>query len=499
MGDKLRRKTLQHMQEQVQGKSLVKSLSWPHLVALGIGGIIGSGIYTLIGAAADKAGPALLIAFIIAGIVCACAAFAYAELATMIPVSGGAYTYAYTACGEIMAWIVGWSTIFGFLLVSGVVASGWSAYCSPYFVHLLSSAGIDLPYWALHSYGTIDAVTGEQGLVNIPAAVIVFLVAAFLLLGTKESAVINAVLVALKVGALLLFAAVALPYFDGSNLHPINADGTQGFMPYGFFKTITSDGIERGVMAAAAALFFAFYGFDTVATAAEETKKPERDLSIGIIGSLASCIIVYIFVSLAALGAMPFTDFANKGDVLAFVLRGLNQDWAAGIIAIVAGVALPTVILTFFYAQTRLLFTMGRDRLLPEGFAKMGEKGTPVGTILFTAALMALISAFVPIAKIADYANAGPLFTFAMVSVCMLILRYKYPDAERGFKVPAVWLIGVLGVLGCAYLFWNLPNATKYGFLGWNIIGLLIYYAYGRRKSVMIAHSKAERQDSAAI
>ncbi|KAA6404648.1 amino acid permease [Candidatus Tokpelaia sp.] len=484
MVDKLRRKTLAQMSGQLKGKGLVPSLGWPHLVALGIGGIIGTGIYTLIGTAADKAGPAVLLAFIIAGIVCTCAAFAYAELATMIPVAGGAYTYTYTACGEILAWAVGWSTIFGFLLVASVVASGWSAYCSPYFVHLFSTLGIDLPYWALHVYGSVDAASGAHGFINLPAVVVVFIVAGFLLLGTRESALVNAVLVVLKVGALLLFAAVALCYFNSENMHPVNADGTQGFMPYGFFKEFTADGVERGVMAAAAAVFFAFYGFDTVATAAEETKNPERNLSIGIIGSLMGCILIYIFVSLAAVGAMPFTEFAHQGDVLAFVLRRLDNDWAAGIIAIIAGLALPTVILAFFYAQTRLLFTMGRDRLVPAGFAKIGESGTLIGTIIFTAVLMALIAGFFPIAKIADYANAGPLFTFAMVSVCLLILRRQYPMAPRAFKVPYVWFVGITGILGCAYLFWNLPNETRLGFLGWNILGFAVYFAYGRRKSI---------------
>lgn len=480
--DRLRRKTLSHISGQTENKTLAKTLSWPHLVALGVGGIIGTGIYTLIGAAADKAGPAVLLSFIIAGLICACAAFAYAELATMIPAAGGAYTYSYTACGELIAWFVGWSTLFGFLLTASMVASGWSAYCAPYFISWLQHCGINLPHALLHPYGAGFAA-GEEGIINLPAVFLVFLVALFLLRGTKTSALVNAVLVALKVGALLLFVAVALPHFSAGNLAPVNADGTAGFMPYGFLRHSGADGIERGVMAAAALVFFAFYGFDTVANAAEEAKNPARDLSLGIIGSLGICIAVFLIVSLAAVGAMPFTQFADKGDVLAFVLRALRQDWAASIIALIAGLALPTVLLAFFYALTRLLFTMGRDRLIPGYFAEMGERGTPAGTVLFTALLMALISGLFPIAKLADYVNAGPLFTFAMVGVCLLILRYKYPQAERGFRVPAVWLIGLGGIFGCAYLFWNLPAATKLGFLAWNGAGLAVYLLYGCRKS----------------
>jgi len=495
MADRLRRKTLNYISKQADNDGgLVKTLSWPHLVALGMGSIIGTGIYTLIGIAAGKAGPAVLIAFIIAGIICTCAAFAYAELATMIPVAGGAYAYTYTACGELLAWLVGWSTLFGFLLTASVVASGWSAYCSPYFVHLFADMGINISQRLLHPYGAVvDAATGATAIVNLPAVFITLLIAALLLRGTRESAFVNAVLVALKVGALLLFVAVALPFFKDANLHPVNPDGTSGFMPYGFTKEFTADGIERGVMAAAAAVFFAFYGFDTVATAAEETKNPERNLSIGIIGSLMGCIIVYIAVTLAAVGAMPFSSFAEKGDVLAFVLKALHLRWAAAVIAIVAGIALPTVLLAFFYAQSRLLFTLGRDHLLPEIFAQMNIRGVPVVTVLISALVIALTAGFFPITKIADCANAGPLFTFAMVGICMLLLRYKYPAAARGFKTPWVWPVGIVGVGGCAYLFWNLPHDTQLVFLLWSLAGLAIYFCYGYRKSGL-AEFNAERQ-----
>jgi len=483
MAGKLRCKTLAHTSGQTESRALAKTLSWPHLVALGVGAIIGTGIYTLIGTAADKAGPAILLAFMIAGFVCACAAFAYAELASMVPAAGGAYTYSYMACGELVAWVVAWSTIFGFVLTASLVASGWSAYCAPYLVRGLAHWGVDVPPMLLHPYGA--APDGQMGFINLPAVFLVFLVGLFLLRGTQTSAMVNAVLVVLKLAALFLFVAIAFPYFSSANLAPVNPDGTYGFMPYGFFRHIGADGIERGVMAAAALVFFAFYGFDTVANAAEEAKNPARDLAIGIIGSLSICILVFLIVSLAAVGAMPFSRFADKGDVLAFVLREVRQERAAAIIAIVAGLALPTVLLAFFYALTRLLFTMGRDRLIPPYFARMGERGTPAGTVLLTALLMALIAGFFPITKLADYVNAGPLFTFAMVGVCMLALRRKYPAVPRGFKTPCAWPVGLIGIAGCGYLFWNLPLNTQFGFLLWNLAGLGLYFAYGYRRSIL--------------
>jgi len=484
MADILRRKTIAEIRAHSAAKSLVPSLGWPHLVALGVGAVVGSGIYILIGTAADKAGPAVLLAFIISGVVCACTAFAYAELATMIPISGGAYTYAYTACGEIIAWLVGWSTIFGFLLSVCFVAVGWASYCTPYITAFLQDYGVHLPYWLLHARGTVDAVTGAQGFVNLPAIAIIFIIAALLLVGTKESVLINSALVVMKIAALLLFVMMALPYFQAENFTP--------FMPYGFTKTIGADGVERGVMAAAAMVFLAFYGFDTVATAAEETRNPERNLSIGIIGSLGAVIIIYMLVCVAALGAVNYTVFAHEGDVLSFVLRQIGSGRAAGLVALVAVMALPTVILTLFYALTRLLFTIGRDGLLPARLAHMSKSGTPIVTTLVTAGIAAAVAGFLPFDKIVVYANAGPLFLFASVGLSLLILRKKEAQAARGFKAPCAGLVGIVAILGCIYLFWNLPGKTQFGFLIWNCAGLAVYFAYGRRKS-LLAGNRPER------
>ncbi len=287
-----RRKSLDSVTVHEAGRRLIPTLSWPHLIALGIGAIVGTGIYTLIGVGANLAGPAVLISFAIAGAVCACAALSYAELSTMMPAAGSAYTYSYSALGEVFAWVVGWSLILEYSLVVSTVAVGWSGYFVGFleWVHTQFGWNVHLPAWLAAGPHV------EGGMINLPAIIITWLVAGMLMAGTKESATLNAILVVFKLIALAIFVAVALPAFDSANLQP--------FMPYGFAKSMGPDGVEHGVMAAAAIIFFAFYGFDAISTAAEETKNPGRDLSIGIIGSMIGCTIVYVLVALAAVGAM---------------------------------------------------------------------------------------------------------------------------------------------------------------------------------------------------
>lgn len=474
MADWLRRKNVAQVQNHEEDRQLVPTLAWPHLVALGIGGIVGTGIYTLIGVGVDRAGPAILLAFVIAGFISACSAFAYAELATMMPVSGGAYTYTYAAFGEVLAWVVGWSLILEYSLVVSTVAVGWSAYVAGF----LNGLGVQLPYWLMAGLHSVDPVTGEHGLINLPAVLIVFVVAGMLIVGTKESALLNGILVIVKIAALLLFVAVALPHFDPKNLEP--------FMPFGFVKTLSPDGVERGVMAAAAIIFFAFYGFDTVATAAEETKNPKRDLSIGIVGSLTGCVTIYMLVGLAAVGALHYTLFAHSAEPLALILRNLHSFMTAKVIAVAAIVALPTVLLAFFYGQTRIFFAMGRDGLLPYGLSKVNSKtGTPVATTIFTAIVIAFFAGIARLDEIAALANAGTLIAFAAVGACLLVLRLREPDALRKFRVPGAWVIGPLAILGCIYLFFSLPAKTQYWFLLWNIAGIALYVVYGRWASRM--------------
>ncbi|MGB3317409.1 MAG: amino acid permease [Sphingopyxis granuli] len=462
----LRRKVIE---TEGRGDQLVRTLSWPHLVALGVGAIVGTGILTLIGVGADKAGPAVILSFAVAGIICACAALAYAEMATMIPASGSAYTYSYVVIGELIAWIVGWSLILEYSLVVSAVAVGWSGYAAPL---LQSWAGMPMALMQGPELG---------GIVNLPAIAIIALVAGMLLYGTRESATVNAILVLVKIAALAVFVAVALPAFDAANLEP--------FSPYGFAKHMGPDGVERGVMAAAAIIFFAFYGFDAIATAAEETKNPDRDLKIGIVGSMIACVAIYIAVAVAAVGAVAYGRFANSPEPLALILRELGQPLAAHYLAISAVIALPTVILAFFYGQSRIFFTMARDGLLPEGLAKLSRRGTPVRITIFTALVVAVLAGFIPLGELAALANAGTLAAFTAVSLCMLIMRRRAPDAPRTFRAPMPWVVGIVAMLGCVYLFFSLPVNTQIWFCVWNAAGLAVYFLYARKRALAAAAS----------
>ncbi|HEV2747543.1 MAG TPA: amino acid permease [Allosphingosinicella sp.] len=442
---------------------LKQTLSWPHLVALGVGAIVGTGILTLIGVGADKAGPAVIVSFAIAGLICACAALAYAEMATMIPASGSAYTYSYVVIGELFAWVVGWSLILEYSLVVSAVAVGWSGYAAP-----LLQAWLGVP---------MSLMQGPElgGIVNLPAIFIIAVIAGLLIYGTRESATLNAVLVLVKIVALIVFVAVALPYFNAANLEP--------FSPYGFPKTVSADGVERGVMAAAAIIFFAFYGFDAIATAAEEAKNPARDLAIGIVGSMLVCVAIYMAVAAAAVGALAYTRFANSPEPLALILRELGQGGAATYLAASAVIALPTVILAFFYGQSRIFFVMARDRLLPPALAKVSARGSPVRITLFTAVVVGAIAGFFPLEDIAALANAGTLTAFMAVALCMLIMRRREPDAPRKFRTPLPWVVGLVAIFGCFYLFISLPRQTQIFFLIAHVLGLAIYLLYGGRRS----------------
>ncbi len=470
----LRRKSIDQLTVHEEGRRLVPSLGWPHLVALGIGAIVGTGIYTLIGVGAEKAGPAVLLSFLIAGVVCACAALAYAELSTMMPAAGSAYTYSYSALGETIAWVVGWSLILEYSLVVSTVAVGWSGYFVGFLEWVQNQTG-----WAVTLPATLAAGPHvEGGLINLPAIVITFVVAGMLIAGTRESATINAVLVVFKLIALAIFIAVALPAFDPANLQP--------FMPYGFSKSVDAAGVERGVMAAAAIIFFAFYGFDAISTAAEETKDPGRNLSIGIVGSMIGCTLIYVLVALAAVGAMSYTVFGKSAEPLALIMREMGHGTAALAIGVVAIVALPTVLLAFFYGQSRIFFVMSRDGLLPRSLSLVSKRtGTPVTITVFTAVLVAAMAGVARLDEIAALANAGTLAAFTAVGVCLLVLRKREPNRPRLFRTPMAWLVGPLAIGGCLYLFFSLPTRTQLWFLAWNVFGLVVYVLYSRRNAVL--------------
>ncbi|GAA0447523.1 amino acid permease [Sphingomonas molluscorum] len=458
------RKSIHTMGSQQEGHRLAKTLSWPHLIALGVGAIVGTGIYTLTGVGAERAGPAVILAFAIAGAVCACAALAYAEMATLIPAAGSAYTFSYTAMGEGIAWIVGWSLILEYSLACSTVAVGWSGY----LVGWIQAAGVTLPQALL--VGPHDG-----GIINLPAVLVALSVMGMLIAGTRESATLNIILVIIKLVALSVFVAFALPAFQADNLQP--------FMPYGFGSTEVM-GEKRGVMAAAAIVFFAFYGFDAVATSAEEAKNPGRDLTIGIVGSMLVCTIIYMAVAVAAVGALPYTALANSPEPLALVLRSLQQPVAAHLIALAAVVALPSVILVMMYGQSRIFFVMARDGLLPRGLAKVSPRtGAPTLITLVTGVSVAAVAGFFRLDEIAELANAGTLVAFIAVGACLMILRRRFPELPRLFRCPAPYVVGTLAILGCIYLFISLPSSTITRFALWNVIGLVIYFAYGRRHS----------------
>lgn len=442
--------------DEVQVGGLRKTLGWPHLVALGVGAIVGTGIYTLTGVGADRAGPAVILSFAIAGLVCACAALAYAELATMITSTGGAYTYTFSVLGETLAWIVGWSLILEYSLACSTVAVGWAAY----LVGWLGAAGIDIPAVLL---------TGPAGggIVNVPAVLVALAVAGMLVVGTRESAIFNMVLVAIKLSALVVFVVLTLPAFDPANLTP--------FMPYGFGSEVV-EGKARGVMAAAAIVFFAFYGFDAVATSAEEAKNPGRDLKIGILGSMAVCTLIYILVAMSAIGAVDFRVLAGSEEPLAFVLRALDHPYAASAIALAALIALPSVILVMMYGQSRIFFVMARDGLLPAALAKVSPRtGTPIRITIVTGVFIAIVAGFFRLEEIAALANAGTLLAFVATALSMMVLRKTRPELKRVFSCPAPYLVGSLAILGCIYLLISLPTSTLTSFLWWNLVGVGFY------------------------
>jgi APA family basic amino acid/polyamine antiporter len=467
-----RRKSVDALAAVEQRHRLRPTLSWWHLVAMGVGAIVGTGIYTLTGIGAGLAGPAVILSFLLCGVICACAALCYAEMATMIPASGSAYTYSYAVLGELLAWIVGWSLILEYTVGAAAVAVGWSAHVAEF----IQAAGWSVPEPLLRGFFA-------GGLVDIPAIIISAVVALLLIVGTRESATVNLVLVLIKLAALVLFVVLASQAFNPANFHP--------FMPYGLAAHADADGTKRGVLAAAALVFFAFYGFDAVSTASEETKNPGRDLKIGIIGSMAICTLIYILVAATALGASPFLAFSKNGAPLVFILSSLGHGLSAQLVASAAIIALPTVILVLMYGQSRIFFVMARDGLLPPGLAVVHRtRGTPILMTVVSGIVVAAMSATLSLDKIALLANAGTLFAFMAVAVSMMVMRRRDPNRPRLFRVPLPWVVGPVCVIGCVYLFVNgLPTFTQWWFVIWNSVGLLVYFAYSRRASKLAAQT----------
>lgn len=444
---------------EFSNNSLKRVLGAFDLTMLGVGAIIGTGVFVLTGVAAAKyAGPALILSFIIAGLACAFAALCYSEFASMIPQSGSAYTYSYVAFGEIFAWILGWDLVLEYGLASSAVASGWSGY----FQSLLSGFGLHLPTAITNAFNP-----AEGTYIDLPAVIIVLLVTLLLTRGAKESAKFNAIMVVIKVAVVLLFIVVGVWYVEPTNWTP--------FMPFGF----------SGVATGAAVVVFAYFGFDAVSTAAEEVKDPQRNLPIGIISSLAVCTILYIVVSLILTGIVPF-DMLNVKDPVAFALQLIGQDWAAGFISLGAIVGITTVLIVMMFGQTRLFYAMSRDGLLPKALSSIHQKThVPLKGTLITGTLVALFAGFVPLDKLAELTSIGTLFAFATVSLGVAVLRKTHPELKRGFKTPWVPVIPALAVIFCVYLMLQLSSVTWIGFFIWLIIGLIIYFMYGYKNSLL--------------
>lgn len=463
----LRTKSIGLLRENAEKNGLRKSLGATDLILLGIGCIIGTGIFVLTGVAAAKyAGPGIMLSFVLSGLACAFAALAYAELAAIVPLAGSAYTYTYAALGEIIAWIVGWNLILEYSVGSSAVAAGWSGYV----VGLLKSGGIELPK-------AFTAVPADGGIVNLPAMIIALFLSVLLVRGTKESATLNKVLVVIKLVAVFIFLFLAGPKVNPANWTPL--------MPYGF----------SGVAAGAAIIFFAYIGFDAVATAAEECRNPNRDLPIGIIGSLVVCTILYIAVAGVLTGVVPYQDL-NNAEPVAYALRAIGYNFGSALVGTGAICGITTVLLVLMYGQTRIFFAMSRDGLIPASICKVHPKyGTPHIITIVAGIAVALISGFTPIGIIAELTNIGTLFAFVVVAIGVFALRYTRPDLPRPFRCPAVPIVAPLAVLSCGYLMINLPVETWIRFGVWSVIGFIVYFAYSYRNSVL---NKNEVKDKAA-
>ncbi|MGI8738241.1 MAG: amino acid permease [Gammaproteobacteria bacterium] len=451
----LRKKPIDAEPERDTG--LNRTLSAWDLTLLGIGAIIGAGVFVLSGiAAATQAGPAVALSFVVAGTACAFTALAYAELAAAIGGAGSAYGYAYAGFGELIAWIIGWDLILEYSLAVAVVAIGWSGYVN----NALTSMGLTLP-------ATLLRGPAEGGIVDLPAAGIILILAGLLMLGVRESARFNAVIVFIKLTAIAVFIGVALFHVEPANWQP--------FMPFGW----------SGVMGGAALVFFAYIGFDAVSTAAEETRNPQRDLPIGILTSLSFCTIIYIIVGLLLTGIAPYASL-NVASPVAFALSQAGARWAAAVVSAGAIAGLTTVMLVMFYGQTRILFAMSRDGLLPPVFAQLNTKTrTPFRAIGVCGVTIALIAGFAPISAVAELVNIGTLAAFVLVSAGVIALRHQRPDLKRPFRAPFSPVIPVLGILFCLYLIFSLQYITWLGFAIWTALGLIVYFAFSRRHSAL--------------
>ncbi|SFD35304.1 amino acid/polyamine/organocation transporter, APC superfamily [Bacillus sp. 491mf] len=453
------KKPITQLLQEGSQKKLDRTLGALDLTMLGVGAIVGTGIFVLTGVVAAKhSGPAIILSFALAALACAFAAFCYAEFASSVPVSGSVYTYTYATLGEVFAFLIGWDLMLEYLLATSAVANGWSAY----FQSLLKGFGIQIPTILASAPGA-----GKGGIIDLPAVCIILIMTVLLSRGVRESARVNNIMVLIKLAVVLLFIFAGVKYVKPENWTP--------FMPFGF----------DGVMVGAATVFFAFIGFDAVSTAAEEVKRPQRDLPIGIIASLLICTVLYIVVSLILTGIVPYGKL-NISDPVAFALQFIGKDGLAGVISVGAITGITTVMLVMMYGQVRVSYAMSRDGLLPNRFSKVHPKfKTPFLNTWITGVVAALISGLVDLSVLAHLVNIGTLSAFTLVAIAVIVMRKTHPDLPRAFKAPLVPILPALTVIFCLYLMLQLPAITWKSFGIWMVIGIGVYFLYSRKNSAL--------------
>jgi len=456
-------------------KGLKRTLSSRALVALGIGAIIGAGLFSLTGiAAADHAGPAVTLSFVLAAVGCGFAGLCYAEFASMIPVAGSAYTYSYATMGEFMAWIIGWDLVLEYALGAATVGVSWSRY----LLELLSKFGIHLPAEFICSpwekLTLSDGTVLDGGLINLPAIFIVLMLSLLLIRGTKESASMNNFLVVLKVLVVIIFIVLGWQYINPENYTPYIPENTGVKGQFGW----------SGIAAGAGTVFFAFIGFDAVSTAAQEAKNPQKGMPIGILGSLAVCTVLYVLFAHVMTGLVPYYKFAGdaKPAATAFAVTGYDFLQTGLIIAILAGYT--SVILVMLMGQSRVFYSMSNDGLLPKFFSDIHPKfRTPWKTNIFFMVFVSLFAGFVPVSDLGHMVSIGTLLAFSLVCIGILIMRKKMPDAKRSFRTPLVPFVPIAGVAVCFYLMYSLPSESWFRLIIWMALGVIIYFLYGKNKS----------------
>ncbi|KAB7672649.1 amino acid permease [Bacillus sp. B1-b2] len=457
MSQLFRKKSLTTMISQSQNKALDRTMGVMDLIFLGVGCVVGTGIFVVTGVvAAESAGPAIVLSFILAGIACALAAFCYAEFSSAVPLSGSVYTFTYATLGELFAFLIGWDLMLEYVLAISAVATGWSAY----FQSLIAGFNLHIPTVISSAPGV-----GKGGMIDLPAMLIILAITALVSKGVKESIKFNNIMVFVKLGIILLFIIVGAFYVKPENWTP--------FLPFGI----------NGVFTGAATVFFAYIGFDVIATASEEVKNPGKTMPIGIIGSLAICTALYIAVSTVLTGMIPFTQL-NVGAPVSLALESVGQDTIAGIISIGAVLGITTVILALIYAQVRLGYAMSRDGLLPKVLSSVSKKTqTPFKNTWLTGIVAACIAGFIDLSTLAHLVNMGTLAAFTLISIAVIVLRKKFPELKGSFRVPFVPVLPVISALLCIGLALSLPGITWISFVIWLAIGALVYFFYSKKHS----------------